>query len=113
MRIFSITLNCFIEEKQFGHTNKSFDQKITKKTYRFSISYTLLDGLAPSLPSYRKKQLSRGSRGKGYAGNFRGDAKKGRHNERIDQPPIKGGNAEFRFGKRKKKASAVLFEFAY
>ena len=77
------------------------------------MGYTFLDGLASSLPSYRKKQLSKGSRGKGNEGNLRGDASKGRHNERIDQPAIKGRNAGFRFDKRKKKASAVLFEFAH
>jgi hypothetical protein len=68
------------------------------------MSYTFLDGLASSLLSYRKKQLSKGSRGKGYEGNLRGDARKGRHNERIDQPIMKGRNAGFRFGKRKKRA---------
>jgi hypothetical protein len=72
-----------------------------------------LDGLASSFLSYRKERLSKGSRGKGYEGNLRGDARKGRHNERIDQPTIKGPNAGFRFDKRKEKASAVLFEFAH
>jgi hypothetical protein len=84
-----------------------------KKTFYFSMSYTFLDGLASSLPSYRKKQLSEGSSGKGYEENLRGDARNGRHNERIDQPTIKGRNAGFRFDKRKKKASPVLFEFAH
>jgi hypothetical protein len=84
-----------------------------KKTSYFLMSYTFLDGQASSLLSYGKKQLSKGSRGKGYEGNLREYARKGKHNDRIDQPTIKGRNAGFRFDKRKKKASAVLFEFAH
>lgn len=79
MRIFSLTLNNFIEEKQFGAYQQVFRSRDNHENAILLNELHILGraGIILAFLKNSKKQLNNGSKGKGYEGNSRGDTRKG------------------------------------